>query len=123
MERMNAAQMQKLEAYFSVMEKAGGITDSQIRNYVKREFGISLSKTYIPVLRTRLKRGKQKEQSGKTLADIRSQRVDVSEYLPIHGEWKPPFCVKNKDQEMSLDLFRSTEVHFIKIEIPEAPSE
>jgi hypothetical protein len=54
MSRMNASQMERLEAYYRAMEEVGRITDFQIRNYVKREFGITLIKTCIPVLRTRL---------------------------------------------------------------------
>ena len=124
MEKMNSGQMGKLEAYFRAMEKTGGITNDELRKYVKREFGIILTKTYIPVLRTRLKNGKNK---GPSIAIIENKVPDrerlytIDELISSSDKWKPPFCVYDKDQEVTLELFLSTDVHFIENEIKDTP--
>ena len=120
---MNKEQMEKLEAYFSAMEAAGGITDNDIRRYVKREFGITLTKTYIPVLRTRLKKGKAKTPvvgAAKVEGPEEVKLIDLSELIPNEGKWNPPYCLLNKDQEMTLELFRSIGIHFVENQIPES---
>lgn len=126
MERMAASQMERLEAYFSAREKNGGITNDEIRKYVKREFGITLTKTYIPDLRTRLKKGKAKTPMGRAAkmgTPEEAKPIRLSDFIPRDGVWNPPFCIYNKDQEMTLELFRSTKVHFIENHIPDIPDE
>jgi hypothetical protein len=58
MERMSTTQMQQLEAYYKLVEKVRGISDTDNMKYVRKKFGISLTKTYIPVLKSRLNKGK-----------------------------------------------------------------
>lgn len=123
MERINKEQMEKLEAYFSLMEKVGGISDMDIRRYVKNEFGITLTKTYIPVLRSRLKKGKPKTPmvgAAKIEGPNEVRLIDISEFIPREGKWNPPFCIYNKVQEMTFDLFRSVGIHFVENQIPES---
>ena len=85
---MNQAQMEILEEYYRAVEKTG-LTDEELRRYVRREFGVTLSKSYIPDLRTRLKNGKKMRASPHT-AD---SAIDITEFLaePL-TDWKPPYC-------------------------------
>lgn len=122
MVRMNASQMEKLEAYYRAMEKIDAVTNDDIRKYVKKEFGITLARTYIPDLRTRLKKGKDNGSFDKRKVLERERLYSIYELTPIFDKWNPPFCLRNESQEMSIDLFRSIDVHFIKSEIPDIQS-
>ena len=116
--------MEKLEAYFKAMEKTGGITNDELRKYAKREFGITLSKTYIPDLRTRLKNGKDRGPSVTLIENKvpdRDRLYTIDELIPSSDKWNPPFCAFNKDQKVTLELFLTTDIHFVKNEILETP--
>lgn len=120
---MNKEQMEKLEAYFSAMEAAGGISDNDIRRYVKREFNITLTKSYIPVLRSRLKKGKPKtptDRAAKMKGPEEIKLIDISKFIPREGKWKPPYCIYNKGQEMTFELFLTTNIHFVENQVPES---
>ena len=124
MERMNKEQMEKLEAYFKAREKTGGISNDEIRKYAKREFGIILSKSYIPDLRTRLKNGKDKGPSVTLIENKvpdRDRLYTIDELIPSSDKWNPPFCAFNKDQEVTLELYLSTDKHFIENKVLETP--
>ena len=118
--------MEKLEAYFKAMEKTGGITNDELRKYAKREFGITLSKTYIPDLRTRLKKGKDKGPSVKLIGNKvpdRDRLYSIDELIPSSDKWNPPFCVYNKSQEVTLEFYLTTDIHFVENKVLETPDE
>lgn len=126
MARMNRSQMEILEKYFRAREATGGITDEEIRKYVRREFGIILTRTYIPVLKTGLNKGKSKSPSVEIFenkAQARIKLININELIPRQGKWEPPFCLHVKGQEMTTDLFLNPDVHFVEMVIPDLSKE